>query len=76
MRRRDRTPDKRLDWRDPMMPVLREMEFNFGERRLVEVPPQEEQEHCANAIEVKQSESWRDDPSYQWARPDARRRRL
>lgn len=43
-------PDKRLDWRDPDMPVLREMEFDYGEKRLVEVSPQEEQEYCASVV--------------------------
>jgi hypothetical protein len=76
MRRRDRTPDKRLNWRDPNMPVLRYMEFGWGEKRLVEVPPHEEQEYCASAIDLKAEPNWKKDPSYAWARPDARRRRL
>ena len=75
-RRAKLPPDKRLNWRDPNMPVLREMEFGWNEKRLVEVPPQEEQEYCASVIDRKLSPSWKDDPSYKWARPGARRRRL
>jgi hypothetical protein len=58
------------------MPVLREMEFGLGERRLVEVPPHEEQEYCASVVDGKPGKRWHDDPSYNWARPGARRRRL
>jgi hypothetical protein len=77
VRRRDRRiPDRRLDWRDPAMPVLREMEFGWGEKRLVEVPPDEEQEYCASVVDRKPSPSWKDDPSYRWARPGARKRRI
>lgn len=76
-RRRDRrTVDRRLDWRDPDMPVLREMEFGYGDRRLVEVPPHEEQEYCASVVDQKPAPRWKDDPSYRWARPGARKRRI
>lgn len=75
-RRRDRRPDRRLDWRDPAMLVLREMEFGYGERRLVEVPPLEEQEYCASVVDQKPTLRWKDDPSYRWARPGARKRRI
>lgn len=51
-RRRDRTPDTRLDWRDPNMPVLRKMEY-FGVVVLEEIAPEDEQAHCAFAMEVK-----------------------
>jgi hypothetical protein len=75
-KRRDRRPDRRLDWRDPAMPVLREMEFGWGDKWLVEVPPNEEQQFCASVVDRKPAPSWKDDPSYQWARPGARKRRI
>ena len=76
-RRRDRrTVDRRLDWRDPAMPVLREMEFGYGERRRGEAPPHEEQEYCASVVDQKPAPRWKDDPSYRWARPGARKRRI
>lgn len=80
MRRRKLPPDTRLDWRDPNMPVLREMEFAFGVRRLVEVPPEEEQEYFAEKMRDRRPNPtaplWYDDDTYNLARPGAKRRRM
>lgn len=76
-RRRTREPDKRLDWRDKDMPVLRMMEFGWGERRLEAVSPEEESEHCTSMVQNNNplAPNWRDDETYNLARPGARRRR-
>ena len=67
--------DRRLNWRDPNMPVLREMKFGCGEQRLVEVPPEEEQDHCAGVVDKKPVPSWFEDETYNLARSGAKRRR-
>jgi hypothetical protein len=51
-RRTPREEVKRLDWRDPNMPVLRMIEkqdspFSLPYVELTPVNPKEEQEHCA-----------------------------
>lgn len=76
-RRRTREPDKRLDWRDPNMPVLRLMESCFGEIKLTPIPPHEESEHCTSMVSNKNplAPTWRDDPTYNLRRPGARKRR-
>lgn len=74
MKRRQRKPDKRLDWRDPDMPVLRPWEEPWGAVVLKAIRPEEEQEfrdqmqHNGNPL----APGWRDDKTYNIARPGAR----
>lgn len=73
-RRRQREPDKRLDWRDPDMPVLRAMEYSWGVV-LEPIPPQDESEHCASMVSNSNpmAPHWSRDPTYNLAKRRRRR---
>lgn len=78
MRRRRLPPDKRLDWRDPDMPVLRRMEHPMtGEPFLGPVPPKDEQDYHAGKMRDPQYDraypSYSRDPVYDLKRKRSRR---
>lgn len=73
-------PDKRLDWRDPTMPVIRDyiVEDDLGilvERGTEEVPPEVITEVAAYALIDCPFPDWKDDPSYNWGEGKRKRRR-
>lgn len=76
MKRRIAPNPKALDWRDPDMPVLRYFERPWGEKALDEEPPEKEQAWRQEVMATGPAPKWVDDPSYNWARPGARRRRI
>ena len=66
-------PDRRLDWRDPEMPCLREYKVedadcNIIERGMDEVRPQEVSQVATQDLGETGEPSWRNDPSYFWGR--------
>lgn len=75
-RRRRNEPDKRLDWRDPNMPVLRPWEFPDGSKGLAEIPPQEESRHCHHQVNNGNplAPEWFNDETYNLARRKRKRR--
>ena len=66
-RRRERYEDRRLDWRDPQMPVYRG--YHLGNGRFVEfADPDYERRYREHKMEVERVErrypDWRNDPTY------------
>lgn len=70
MKRRKLPPDKRLNWRDPNMPVLRPAmapddteykPYEFGSDWI-------QQYHKRAMAGLRVEPEWRDDPSYFWAK--------
>ena len=72
MRRKKLPPDKRLDWRDPNMPVLRPaMTEGDTEYKPYEFRADWIQRYHQHAMTAPRMElMWRDDPSYFWARDE------
>lgn len=71
MRRHKLPPDKRLDWRDPDMPVLRiaKPETPNAEWGVYPFPSDMIHRYHQNAMNSpRQEPMWKDDPSYWWAR--------
>lgn len=69
MRRRKLPPDKRLDWRDPDMPVLRvivhdDMFGNEVRRETIEVAPETEQVWSMRKMREGLNPKYKDDPTY------------
>lgn len=66
-RRRERYEDRRLDWRDPQMPVIREYTMRNGERKII-VDADYEHRYREHLMEVERVEcrypDWRSDPTY------------
>lgn len=62
-------PDTRLDWRDPLMPVIRPTLDEFGRVQHEMLPPHRERQEAElnlrRALRDK-STDWREDPSYWW----------
>lgn len=74
-RRRREEPDKRLDWRDPEMPVLRRFENNFGEVTIEPVSSDDEQAFHQDEMRTTNpgAPPWDWDPTYDIARRKRRR---
>lgn len=72
MRRKKLPPDKRLNWRDSNMPVLRIAKPDNNpnaEWGVYEFPADMIQRyHQHNMIIPRSEPMWKDDPSYWWAR--------
>lgn len=62
-RRRTREPDKRLDWRDPNMPVLRAMDTGMEA-----LSPEDESAYSADVMARSLEPTWRNDPTYNLAK--------
>lgn len=56
-------PDRRLDWRDPKMPVIREYRMPDGTFRK-EVDPDYESRYRNHLMQSAANPSWRNDPTY------------
>lgn len=56
-------PDKRLNWRDPDMPVVRNYPMRDGSFKTI-VEPAFEQGFRQIMMERNAHEDWRDDPTY------------
>lgn len=69
-RRRNKEPDRRLDWRDPDMPVLRAMTTGMEE-----MTPEDESEYSRNVMLLSLEPHWRNDPTYNLGRGQRRRKR-
>jgi hypothetical protein len=67
-RRRTSKPDKRLDWRDPDMPVLRAMDTGMEA-----LSPEEESAYSADVMVRSIEPTWRNDPTYNLAKRRRRR---
>ena len=67
--RRKLPPDKRLDWRDTDMPVLRPaMAEGDTEYKPYEFRPEWIQKYHQHAMTAPRVEpTWKNDPSYNWA---------
>jgi len=63
MRRRKLPPDKRLDWRDPNMPVFRRVE-RLGRVSVEPISPEEEQAWCKECVERSKNPHWSEDETY------------
>lgn len=70
MRRHRKEPDKRLDWRDPDMPVLRAMTTGMEE-----MTPEDESRYSADVMVRSMEPTWRKDPTYNLGRGQRRRKR-
>ena len=69
--RRRRKPDTRLDWRDPNMPVIRDIEYQNGMRvwRVQElIAPEIEQKYRIEVMQHYPRQDWRQDPTYHMAK--------
>lgn len=69
MRRRNE-PDKRLDWRDPQMPVLRAVTTGMEE-----MSPEDESAYSADVMRRSIEPIWKNDPTYKLGRGQRRRGR-
>lgn len=69
VRRRSKAPDRRLDWRDPDMPVLRAMTTGMEE-----MAPDDESAYSADVMQRSLEPNWRNDPTYNLGRGQRRRR--
>lgn len=67
-RRRQREPDKRLDWRDPNMPVLRAMDTGMEA-----LSPEDESAYSQDVMARSIEPTWRNDPTYNLAKRRRRR---
>lgn len=67
-RRRQREPDKRLDWRDPLMPVLRAMDTGMEA-----LSPEDESAYSQMVMRESLEPGWRNDPTYDLAKRRRRR---
>lgn len=67
MRRRKLPSDDRLNWRDPDMPLLK-LGYLNKELVLFEVSPEKVRMHYEDKMEHHPAPSWKDDPSYSWAK--------
>lgn len=73
-------PDKRLDWRNPNMRLVREYvitdDFGFVKERGTElVKPEIVKAEARVSLKLSDEPSWRFDPSYHWGRNRRRRAR-
>lgn len=79
--RRRRIPEKpwKQNWRNPDLPintrVLEERGFSMYEKVAVEMDPYEMQGMCQESIRDSGNPEFTKDPSYNWARPGARKQR-
>lgn len=62
-RRRQQTPEARLNWRDAAMPVLRDYRFGNGERKTV-IDPDYERRYREMLVETSTNPEWNNDPTY------------
>lgn len=69
-RRRRNEPDKRLDWRDPDMPVLRAMDTGMEA-----MTPEDESKYSQMVMRKSIEPDWRNDPTYKLGRGQRRRKR-
>lgn len=72
-RRRERFEDKRLDWRDPNMPVftLCDLQLQYPDGRIeiktnqmITLTPEQRQQVSADSLAKCIDPLWRDDPTY------------
>ena len=83
-RRRNKSPDTRLDWRDPKMPCLRfyleededgfitdKLNLEVVKPKVVTIVAHED----LRVVNEEEHPTYRKDPSYFWAKPGARRQR-
>lgn len=56
-------PDRRLDWRDPQMPVLRDYTMGDGSIRHI-IDPDYERRYREMLIQISDHYNWRNDPTY------------
>lgn len=56
-------PDRRLDWRDPNMPVIRDYRMANGQHR-TEVDPDYERRYREHLMQFGEQPSYRNDPTY------------
>lgn len=68
-KRRRKEPDKRLDWRNPDMPVLRAMDTGMEE-----MTPEDESEYSRDVMRRSLEPTYRNDPTYNLGRGQRRRR--
>lgn len=69
LKRARNQPDKRLDWRDPNMPVLMRVSYDKGQTfQLCEIEPVAVQKYYEQKIIVNSSPSWRYDETYDMKR--------
>ncbi len=61
------SPDHRLPWRDPAMPVLRDYKMADGSIRNV-VDPDYERRYREMLVETSQEPGWKQDPTYNMKR--------
>lgn len=69
-RRRRNEPDKRLNWRDPDMPVLRAMTTGMEE-----LSPESETAYSKDVMQRSIEPIWQHDPTYNLGRGQRRRKR-
>lgn len=71
IRRQVSDEEKRLDWRDPNMPILRRWENGWGNITIRAIEPIEEQEFRQDEMAQRDPlrPTWDRDPSYDWANP-------
>ena len=68
-RRHRKEPEKRLDWRDPDMPVLRAMTTGMEA-----LSPKSESEYSQDVMQRSIEPEWRKDPAYNFATDLAKKR--
>lgn len=66
-RKRKNLPTKSLDWRDPLMPVIRSYKMADGSVR-TEVDPDYERRYREHLMEAAVQPKFRDDPTYNMRR--------
>lgn len=63
MRKPNRTPDSRLNWRDPAMPVMRDYRISNGTTKHI-IDPEYERQWREMCMEINTMPTWRNDPTY------------